>query len=216
YELPNPPFNSSLFVVFKREGASCARNHTWVSRPGTGYVYLGPGDGRCSRPAPRLLIMTNATSQNPVRLLIVDDHKLFGAGLRMLIDAEPGMKVVGEAHNKAEALRLAVSEKPNLILLDIDLGGSDGLELLPELRETVREAKVLIVTGVKDQQAHRRAARLGAMGLVMKGHTPEVLLKAIKKVHQGEVWLDRSMMSAVLAELTTAANEHEAKIATLT
>ena len=120
----------------------------------------------------------------------------------MLIEVEPGMKVVGQAGNRSEAMALAASEKPNLILLDIDLGDEDGLDFLPELRETAADVRVLILTGMKDVETHRRAARLGAAGLVLKERAAEVLLKAIRKVHQGEVWLDRSMMSSLLTEMT--------------
>jgi two-component system, NarL family, nitrate/nitrite response regulator NarL len=141
-------------------------------------------------------------SKNEIRILLVDHHQLVRTGVRMLIESVPGMKVVGKASNRSEALALAASKKPNVILLEIDLGAEDGLDLLPELRETAKDARVLILTGVKEIETHRRAARMGAAGLVLKEHTSDVLLKAIKKVHQGEVWLDRSMMSILLNEMT--------------
>jgi two-component system nitrate/nitrite response regulator NarL len=158
-------------------------------------------------------------SQEAIRALIVDDHKMVQAGLRMLIESQPGMKVVGKASNGSEALALAASKKPNLILLDIVLGSENGLDLLPELCETAPKARVLVLTGVKDPETHQRAARLGAAGLVLKEHTAEVLLKAIRKVHQGEVWFDRSMMGSLLNEMTQAdknMDPDEAKIACLT
>lgn len=137
-----------------------------------------------------------------IRVLIIDDHQLVRTGLRMLIESQPGMKVVGKAGNSADALALAASQKPNLVLLDIDLGAESGLDFLPDLRKTVPEARVLILTGVTDLEIHRRAARLGASGLVLKEHAAEVLLKAMRKVSEGEVWLDRSMMSSLLNEMT--------------
>ena len=158
-------------------------------------------------------------SQEAIRVLIVDDHKLVRTGLCMLIETQPEMKVVGSAGNHAEALALAAGNKPNLILLDIDLGGENGLDLLPELRETAPGARVLILTGLKDLEIQRRAARLGAAGLVLKEHAAEVLLKAIKKVHEGEIWLDRSMMGALLNEMTQAdrrTGPDESNIASLT
>jgi two-component system nitrate/nitrite response regulator NarL len=141
--------------------------------------------------------------KDEIRILIVDHHQLVRTGLRMLIESVPGMKVVGKAGNRSEALALAASKKPNVILLEIDLGPENGLDFLMELRETAKTARVLILTGVKEIETHRRAARMGAAGLVLKEHTGDVLLKAIKKVHQGEVWLDRSMMSILLNEMTT-------------
>ena len=157
-------------------------------------------------------------AKDEIRILIVDHHQLVRTGLRMLIESVPGMKVVGKASNKCEALALAASKKPNVILLEIDLGTEDGLDILPSLRETARDARVLILTGVKEIETHRRAARMGAAGLVLKEHTGDVLLKAIKKVHQGEVWLDRSMMSILLNEMTTPedVDPETSKIASLT
>ena len=122
----------------------------------------------------------------------------------MLIDQNPAMKVIGVAGNRSEALALAASEQPNMIILDILLGDEDGLTFLPELREVTRNARVLVLTGLRSSESQRRAIRAGAMGIVLKEHAAEVLIKAINKVHQGEVWLDRSMMGAVLDEMTQA------------
>jgi DNA-binding NarL/FixJ family response regulator len=150
--------------------------------------------------------------------LIVDDHLLVRTGLRMLIESEPNLKVVGQASNRSEALALAKSEQPDLILLDIDLGSENGLDFLPELTDTVAGVHVLVLTGLRDVGSHRRAARLGAAGVVLKEHAADVLLKAIKKVHAGELWLDRSMMGSLLREMTQPPkiDAEAAKIATLT
>jgi DNA-binding NarL/FixJ family response regulator len=72
----------------------------------------------------------------------------------------------------------------------------------PELREAANNARVLILTGMSDTESHRRAIRLGAMGVVLKGQPAEVLIKAIKKVYAGEVWVDRATMGSVLHEMT--------------
>jgi two-component system nitrate/nitrite response regulator NarL len=154
----------------------------------------------------------------PIRILIVDDHAVVRAGLRMLIDQNPAMKVIGVAGNGAEALALAASEQPNMIILDILLGDEDGLTLLPELREAATDARVLVLTGLRSSESQRRAIVAGAMGVVLKEHAVEVLIKAINKVHQGEVWLDRSMMGSVLDEMTQAPeiDPEKAKIDSLT
>ena len=153
-----------------------------------------------------------------IRILIVDDHLLVRTGLRMLIDNESDMTVVGKAATRSEALALAESEKPNVVLLDIDLGNENGLDFLAELHDVLPNVRVLVLTGLRDIESHRRAARLGAAGVVLKEHAAEVLLKAIKKVHQGELWLDRSMMGTLLREMTQgpSVDEEAAKISTLT
>ena len=161
--------------------------------------------------------MSDATLE-PIRILIVDDHAVVRAGLRMLIDQNPAMKVIGLAGNRSEALVLAEREQPNLIVLDILLGDEDGLTILPELREVAKDARVLVLTGLRGPENQRRAMLAGAMGIVLKEHAAEVLLKAINKVHQGEVWLDRSLMGSVLDEMTQAPgpDPEKAKIASLT
>lgn len=162
--------------------------------------------------------MSNSNAKDSMQLLIVDDHKLFGTGLRLLIETEPGMKVVGQASNKAEALALATSEQPNLILLGQNLGGENGLDLIPDLLAAAKQAKILIVTGTKDSHAHRAAIRKGAAGLIFKDCAPELLMKAIKKVDQGELWVDRGLMSELLDEFTQAdkVSSHSENIAKLT
>ena len=154
----------------------------------------------------------------PIRILIVDDHAIVRAGLRMLIDQDPGMEVVGVASNRSEALALATSEQPDVIILDILLDDDDGLSFLPELREAAVNVRVLVLTGLRSSESQRRAMLAGAMGVVLKEHAVEVLIKAIQKVHNGEVWLDRAMMGRVLDEMSQAGETkpEKRKIASLT
>jgi DNA-binding NarL/FixJ family response regulator len=140
-------------------------------------------------------------------------------GICALIEKQPSMKVVGEAVNCAEALSLAASKEPDLVLLDIDLGNENGLDFLAELREMDTQIRVLILTQIKDLATHRRAAKLGAAGLVLKDQSADVLLKAIEKVHEGEAWLDRSLMGSLLNELTRTdkkADSEESRLDNLT
>jgi len=158
---------------------------------------------------------------NTVRILLVDDHAVVRAGLRMLIESRPGLAVVGEAATTSDAVAAAGREQPDLILLDLDLGGDSGLDILPELFATAKQARVLLLTGVRDPEEHHRAIRLGAMGVVLKEKAAEDLLKAIEKVHAGEVWLDGALMARVLGRSlpggdTAATNPEAAKMTTLT
>ena len=122
----------------------------------------------------------------------------------MLIENHRGMVVVGEAGTRVDALAIATREKPQIILLDLDMGKESGLDFLRELLSTAAGARVVMLTGVRDPEAHRRAVHLGAMGLVLKDKAAEVLIKAIEKVHAGEVWLDRSLTASVLFEMSQA------------
>ena len=142
--------------------------------------------------------------KEPIRILLIDDHVIVRAGLRMLIENHKGMVVVGEAGDRIDALAIAARERPQIILLDLDMGNESGLDFLRELLDAAAGARVVMLTGVRDPEAHRRAVHLGAMGLVLKDKAAEVLIKAIQKVHAGEVWLDRSLTASVLTEMSQA------------
>jgi two-component system nitrate/nitrite response regulator NarL len=161
-----------------------------------------------------------ATPMQAIRVLLVEDHAVVRAGLRLLIESRHGLVVVGEATTHAGAFALAAREQPHIILLDLDLGAENGLDLLPNLLAAAGQARVLILTGVRDVDEHRQAIRQGAMGLVLKEQAPDVLLKAIEKVHAGEVWLDRTMLAHVLSEMAVGGarpvSTNTARIATLT
>ena len=135
-----------------------------------------------------------------IRVMIVDDHAVIRAGLRMLIEHDQTMSVVAMAGTRSEALSLAASSRPDIIILDLILGEDDGLAFLPELCETSPTSRVVVLTGVQNLDSHRLAVRRGAMGIVLKEHAAELLLRAIKKVHEGEVWIDRSMIGTVIQE----------------
>lgn len=163
--------------------------------------------------------MTDAPA-TPVRIMIVDDHTIVRAGLRLLIESRPGFKVVGEAGNGAQARELAESGQPDIIVLDLDLGSENGLEFLPDLLALAGKARVLILTGMLNPDLHRRAIRLGAMGIILKEKAADVLLEAIDQVSMGEIWFDRLMASVLMAELRHSQsgkeNPEEAKITSLT
>jgi two-component system nitrate/nitrite response regulator NarL len=157
----------------------------------------------------------------PIRVLMIDDHALLRAGLRMIIESRPGMIVVGEASNRREAVAAITSETADIILLDLDLGEDNGLDLLPELIAAVPDARVILLTGILDPEIQRRGILLGAVGLVLKQKAAETVIRAIKKVHAGEVWLDRAMIASILNERVNSSSSHEVdaemlKIATLT
>jgi len=159
--------------------------------------------------------------KKPIRIVVIDDHVIVRAGLRMLIENHEGLTVVGEAGTRIDALAVTEKEQPDIILLDLDIGGESGLDFLRELLGVAPQARVLVLTGVRDAEAHRRAVHLGAIGLVLKDKAAEVLIRAIEKVHAGEVWLDRSLTASVLSEMSKASetrkNDPEAeKIGSLT
>jgi DNA-binding NarL/FixJ family response regulator len=117
--------------------------------------------------------------RNPVRVLLVDDHRAVLIGLSTLIDGEfPRLQVAGAAATGAEALRLANETHPDVILLDVDLGDENGLDLMPELTRD-GAAKVVILTSVRDPMLRTRAQQLGAHGFVSKDEPATAIFAAI-------------------------------------
>ena len=135
-----------------------------------------------------------------IRLLLVDDHELFLAGLRSLLRGEPGLIVVGEAHNGNEALE-AARKQPDIILLDLLLETETGPDFLPDLMKAAERARILVLTGVPDPELQLRAVCLGALGIVLKAEAPHILLNAIRKVHAGEAWLNPTMTATAMTRL---------------
>ena len=119
----------------------------------------------------------------------------------MLIESQRGWQVVGETADRAEALVVAGREQPDVVLLDPMRGGVADLEVLPKLLEVAQATRVLLVTGLSDPALHQQAMRMGALGIVLKEHAGDVLLKAIEKVCAGEVWVERAMLTGLLSEL---------------
>ena len=156
-----------------------------------------------------------------VNILIVDDHAVIRAGLRLLIETDPRYGVCGDVGSCPEAVEAAERLQPDVILLDIDLNGENGLACVQALLQSAPAASVLVLTGTSEPNVHEQALKVGAMGLVLKEKAAEVLLKAIGKVNQGEVWFDRTVMGSVLAEMSrggkrVSVTPDEARIRSLT
>jgi DNA-binding NarL/FixJ family response regulator len=143
-----------------------------------------------------------APATNHIRILLVDDHALVRTGLRIALERHPHLAVVGEAGNRADALAMASRKQPDIILLDLDLGGASSLGFLPDLLDAAQGGRAILVTGVHAPEEHYRAVQLGAMGLVRKEQGADVLVQAIEKVHAGEVWLEPTMVARALAEIS--------------
>ena len=153
---------------------------------------------------------------SPIRVMIVDDHAILREGLCLLLKSNPCITVVAQAEDRKGALTLAIQEKPDIILLDLQLEDDNSLDFLPELLAAAPQSKVIVLTGTTDLQMHREAISLGALGLVLKDRASKILLKAIERVNEGEVWIERSMMANVLTGMSQGAPDPEAeKIASL-
>jgi two-component system nitrate/nitrite response regulator NarL len=142
-------------------------------------------------------------ANSPIRILLIDDHKTVLWGLEQLVRGEsPRMEVVGTANDIGSALALAASLCPDVILLDLDLGGTSSVEILPELLSN-HTSRALVLTGSSDQGILDMAVLRGACGVISKSAAPELVLKAIEKIHRGELWIDHAMLTRVLGSLMT-------------
>lgn len=135
---------------------------------------------------------------DPKRILLADDHAILRAGLRLLIDRQPDLTVVGEASDGQEAVRAALALRPDLILLDLNMPGLDGLAALPQLREQLPQSRILILTMHDDASHLQKALLLGAAGYVLKKAADAELLLAIRAVLRGETYVHSAMTQKLL------------------
>jgi len=134
-----------------------------------------------------------------IRILIADDHAVLRAGLRMLINAQPDMEVVGEAGEGREAIKKVRLLRPDVVLLDLSMPGLGGLPALPILKARVPEAKVLILTMYDDESYLRQVLESGGSGYVVKKAADVELLTAVRAISRGELYV-HSSMTRVLVE----------------
>lgn len=133
-----------------------------------------------------------------IRVLIADDHAILRAGLRMLIDSQPDMKVIAEAPNGEEAVRLASAERPDVVILDITMPGGGGLRAVPEVLKVCASTRVLLLTMHEEPAYLRTALASGAAGYVLKKSVDANLLAAIRSVHKGRSYVDSELASALI------------------
>jgi DNA-binding NarL/FixJ family response regulator len=137
------------------------------------------------------------------------------AGLRLLIEREPGIKVVGEASTLRGALQVATREQPSITLVGLLVGTDHDLDDLPLLLLASKDARALALTGTPDVSLDRRAVKAGAMGLISSQVAPNILIKAIQKVHMGEAWLDRCTVADVLTEMSRPVKQEHVNVTAL-
>ena len=156
-------------------------------------------------------------SSATVRILLVDDHAMFREGVKLLLQRDARLEVIGEAGDPAKALELTARERPNIVLLDIDLAGHDGLDMIESLQASSPASDIIVLTGIRDEGLQARALRSGAKGFVQKDQNGDLVLRAIQKVHEGEIWFDRSTIGAAVTRLIEGDGDEQAQpLGTLT
>ncbi|WP_307792067.1 response regulator transcription factor [Streptomyces verrucosisporus] len=135
-----------------------------------------------------------------IRVLLVDDHQVVRRGLRTFLEVQGDIEVVGEAADGAGGVARAEELRPDVVLMDLRMPGSDGVEALRKLRELGNPARVLVVTSFTEQRTVVPALRAGAAGYVYKDIDPDALAGAIRSVHAGHVLLQPEVARALLGQ----------------
>lgn len=148
---------------------------------------------------------TSESTSRAIRIVVVDDHALFREGVRLILELESEFCFVGEAGSVDEAVALLERVQTDLVLLDLRLADSRGLDLLPRLVTGSRAPRVLIVTAFPDEPVIADALRLGAKGVVPKDASRDTLLAAIRTVAAGRLWLPADLTERVIESLTKSA-----------
>ena len=148
----------------------------------------GPGSG------------SEATVKPKIRIVVADDHPIFRDGLCKLLALEEDFEVVAQASDGRQVLDVLQQHEPDVLLLDLKMPGLDGLGTLQRLQAAKNKTRVIVLTASDDKNEFVQAMKLGTSGIVLKQTATELLIKSIRKVHAGEIWLDSHTTAAVIRQ----------------
>ncbi|MBK6326487.1 MAG: response regulator transcription factor [Chloroflexi bacterium] len=154
-----------------------------------------------------------------IKLLLADDHAVVRSGLRMLLEAQPDMEIVAEAENGRETIEKVLAFQPDIVLMDIEMPGMNGIEATRKIKEESPETAVLALTMYEDDQYFFEMLKAGAAGYIPKRAAPDALVNAIRTVKKGEVFLYPSMAAYLVEDYLQrdeAPEEDEADVVDLT
>jgi DNA-binding NarL/FixJ family response regulator len=135
-----------------------------------------------------------------IRIVIADDHRLVREGLRRILVGEADFEVVGEAADGLEAIDVVSDLRPDVVLLDVNMPAAGGIEAIPVIKENSPKTKPLVLSVSMDEATIFRSLKAGAKGYLSKDAASRVLIKAIRAVHRGEVWVERELMARFIDE----------------
>jgi DNA-binding NarL/FixJ family response regulator len=139
-----------------------------------------------------------------IRIVVADDHPIFRDGLCKLLALEEDFEVVAQAQDGRQVLEVLQQLTPDILLLDLKMPGLDGLATLQRLQAVKNKTRVIVLTASDDKNEFVQAMRLGTSGIVLKQTATELLIKSIRRVHAGEIWLDSHTTAAVIRQFVAA------------
>lgn len=146
-----------------------------------------------------------------IRVLIADDHSMVRQGLKQIVELEEDMEVVAQAANGDEAVNLAMGIQPDVILMDINMPGMNGIQAISQLKEKRCPSKIIVLTIHSDREYLIKTVQLGAAGYVLKDADSDVLIQAIKNVYRGESYIQPTMTTELIKEFSKSSEEHQVK-----
>jgi len=138
-----------------------------------------------------------------IRIVVADDHPIFRDGLCRLLSLEEDFEVVAQAQDGKQVLDILQQLEPDILLLDLKMPGLDGLATLQRLQASKHKTKVIVLTASEDKNEFIQAMKFGTSGIVLKQTATELLIKSIRKVHAGEIWLDSHTTAAVMRQFAS-------------
>lgn len=138
--------------------------------------------------------------ENKISVLIADDHSLLRQGLKQILELERDITVVAQASNGSEAIQYAKEFKPDIILMDINMPGTNGLQAIKEIKQEKLKCRIIVLTINEDREYLFKTLQMGAEGYVLKDAEPSVLIEAIRNVNSGQSFIQPNMTSELVRE----------------
>lgn len=155
------------------------------------------------------------SSESPTRVFVVDDHAIFAEALQLLLEQQPDIRLVGSARDAEEALRLlegGIGEPPDVVIMDLDLPGADGISATRRIRELRSDAKVVVLTAIQDPEVIAEALAAGACGYVPKTRAVDDLMDVVRRAAAGELVMPERDLAPVLQHLRAATPPPEGEL----
>jgi DNA-binding NarL/FixJ family response regulator len=171
---------------------------------------MSDGDTQAIGEAPFGLAIREVPSR--IRVLIADDHPVVREGIRKLLSLEDDVEVVGEAEDGETTVAQVEKLDPDVVLLDLRMPRQDGFAALQRIQKMARKTRVIIITASDDKNEYVQAMKLGCSGIVLKQTSGDLIVKSIRRVYAGEIWLDSHTTAAVMRQFSSPSDTAQGSV----